>query len=109
VLINTPARTLFLSPYTVKIEQTIRIELHVKPTKYDVDTIASFRTDFTNIKEEILRILNKYRFEEVGNVLNISGWIDARLPHGFGEQREPLELVSRLNIEIMYYKVESSV
>jgi hypothetical protein len=108
VFINRPARTIFLSPNVLKVEQDIVIECHTKLIQYKPDVITTIRDMFTTIKGEVKRILNVYRFDEVGSTLNMSGWVDAKLPHGFGEDKEPLELVSRMTLQIIFYNTEDN-
>ena len=104
VFINRPERTMFVAPNVIKHEQDIVVEIHVKHIRMDPDNVDAKRTIFKSIKEELSRIFNTYRFDEVGNVLNVSAWSDNKLPHGFGAESDPLEFVTRLTLQIFYYE-----
>ena len=104
VFINRPERTLFVSPNVIKHEQDIIVETHVKQIRHDPDNVDAKRTIFKNIKGELSRIFNTYRFDEVGSTLNVSAWVDAKLPHGFGMEADPLEFSTRLTMQIFYYE-----
>ena len=105
VFINRPARTFFVSPNVVKHEQDVVLEVHVKLKHYEpTDLLTQREEEFKIIKGELSRIFNTYRYDNVGNILNMSSWVDAKLPHGLGDDREPIEFISRLTVEISYYE-----
>ena len=47
--------------------------------------------------------MEEFRFDTLGSIINMSGWVDAKLPHGYSNTKDPLELVSKFTIEISYY------
>jgi hypothetical protein len=108
VVMNRPIRETFLCPNgdrnIVRMEQDIQIEVHVKYTRYDEDTVTSMRADFVAIKTELNRIINKYRYDTVGRILHISSWADGKITHGYGIDKEPLGIVSRMVIHILWYE-----
>ena len=114
-------RTIYEAPNVYRIEQGIVLELHVRPIRFDPDnTITAQRLIFEQIKQEIQRILNTYRYDSlfsntVGGVtttyastIEMRGWGQEPLPHGFGRQKEPVEMVSRLGLTIIYYECDGT-
>lgn len=104
VFINRPERTVFVSPNVIKHEQNVNVEVHAKLVRYDPTEVTNKRATFKNIKGELSRIFNTYRYDNVGSTINVSAWLDAKLPHGFGIDAEPLQLVTRLTMQIFYYE-----
>ena len=106
VIKNRPLRPEYLAPNCIKLEQELLIELHVRPVRFDPDTIGNFRTIWKNIKGEVTRILNKYRFDSVGNTIDMTTWVDSKVPHGFDQSADPLEIVSTLTLHIISVQVD---
>jgi hypothetical protein len=110
VVINRPARSQFMCPVVNKVIQDIQIDLHQKLISVRFTDINNARTVFSAIKEEIVRILNANRFDSLNTLgattINIINWIDAKLPHGFGTDKEPLYLTSRLSVSFVYYRFD---
>ena len=104
VFINRPERTVFISPNVIKHEQDINVEIHVKLVRYEPTNVDEKRTIFKAMKGELSRIFNTFRFDNVGSTINVSAWADAKLPHGFGVDAEPLEFTTRLTMQIFYYE-----
>lgn len=123
VVINRPTRTRFIAPNLVRIDQDMLLDLHLKFIRYDPATVSTLRTTYENLKTYIKAALNKYRFDSLFSVtdtcdpcfpftywlnttINIGAWTNVPVPHGYGRQREPLEIVSRLTLSVIYYEVD---
>jgi hypothetical protein len=103
VFVNKPQRNIYITTGVSKKEQVVTMELHVKTPYYKPTALDTFRETFLAIKDEVDRIMEEFRFDTLGSIINMSGWVDAKLPHGYSNTKEPLELVSKFTIEISYY------
>ena len=113
-------RSVFLAPYVYRLEQGITLELHVRPVRMDVDTVTTQRLIFEQFKKNIQTVFNTYRFDSLfvdttgsvtttyASIIDMKGWTQEPIPHGYGRQKEPLEMVARLAITVIYYEVEGS-
>ena len=105
VFANNPERIMYITPNVIRHEQDIRIEVHTKLVHYQPDDLEGiYRPEQLTMKEELTRIFNANRFDNVGNTLNHSSWRDAKFSHGLGTDAEPISFVSRMTVQIHYYE-----
>ena len=124
-------KTIFLAPSVYRLEQDISIEVHVRPVRYDPTTIDAQRAIFEGLKKVIQTVFNYYRYDslffdtdtyvDTGNSGNnyvdtttyasqieMRNFVNAPIPHGYGKQKEPLEMVARMMITVQYYQADGA-
>ena len=119
VFITKPEKSVLLCPNVYKIDQEIAIELHVRPVRYDLTTIQAQRVIFENIKQEVQRIFNAYRYNSLFvqtnndtstttyvSTIDMKSWANNRLPRGYGRQKENLEFVANMTIVVTSYEAD---
>jgi hypothetical protein len=125
VLINGGLKSTIVAPYVYKMEQSVMLDLHVRPVRNDPDsTIPNQRAIFEAMKVEIQNILTANQFNALFNdtqdpllddtiggsptttyysVIEQKSWSPSKIPHGFGKQKDPLEMTARLSVVVTYY------
>ena len=124
-------KSIFLAPSVYRLEQEVGIELHVRPVRYDPTTIDTQRLIFENLKKAIQQIFNYYRYDSLffdvethinlpcgfnnyvdtttyASQIEMRNWVNAPIPHGYGKQKEPLEMVARMAITVEYYEADGA-
>ena len=115
VFINQPERIIYVSDEVVKHEQDIIIQVFTKLIHYNPDDIVganssaqNYRTQLTSMKEELTRIFSVNRFDSLVSgtftCINHSNWRDAKFPHGFGNDPEPISFDSTMRVQIHWYE-----
>ena len=125
VLINGGLKSTQIAPYVYKMEQSAMLDLHVRPVRNDPDaTIPNQRAIFESMKVEIQNILTANQYNALANgtqdpllydsqsgtpittyysVIEQKSWSPSKIPHGFGRQKDPLEMLARLSVVVTYY------
>jgi hypothetical protein len=118
-------KSVFLAPFTFRMEQGIMVEVHVRPVRYDPDTITAQRLIFENLKKAIQQIFDYYRYDSLffdvdvnscgwtdtttyASIIEMKNWANSPIPHGYGKGKEPLEMVARMGITVIYYEADGS-
>ena len=115
VFINGPERIIYVSDDVVKHEQDIIIQMYTKLIHYQPDDIVgangslqNYRQQLLDMKHEMTRIFNVNRFdslsETVFTTINHSNWKDAKFPHGFGNDPEPISFDTTMRVQIHWYE-----
>lgn len=107
VFITRPENIIHIAPNVIKHEQSVIIEYYTKLVNYNPDDIYdTIRPNLLTVKEELTRILNTYRYDSIadGVTINHSAWRDAKFPHGYGGDLEPISFLTTMEVQLHYYE-----
>jgi len=116
VVLNRPERVTPVAPNVIKHSQVVGVEFYMKLNNYLPDDIENvWRPLILAAKNELTRIMNTYRFNGIGYgtgigdstyavTINHSDWKDSKFPHGFAGDVDPINFVSTMSIELVWYE-----
>jgi len=105
---NYPERSVWVSQGTYRIEHRVKITIYLKLIRYEPTTVATMRTTWFNLKQEISNILakNKYAIEGIINLDLPGGWDDINsiaVGRGIKSTKEPIIWQAEQVVKTVYY------